>query len=64
MEVERLARRCQASECGCERGRQVVAAALGDRETAKQFSDSIVVTDPSFPGYEELEAEIAAIGNS
>ena len=37
------------------------AAALGDRVTARRFSDAIVLTDPSFPGWEELEAEIAAI---
>jgi hypothetical protein len=41
-----------------------VAAALGDRETAKKFSDSIVLADPGFPGWEQLEAEIAAIGSS
>lgn len=38
-----------------------VAAALGDRETAKKFSDSIVLADPGFPGWEQLEAEIASI---
>ena len=37
------------------------AAALGDRQRARQLSDVIVMTDPSFPGYEQLEAEIAAI---
>ncbi len=37
------------------------AAAMGDAGTARQLSDAIVVADPSFPGYEELEAEIAAI---
>jgi len=37
------------------------AAALGDREKARFLSDAIIVEDPSFPGYEELEAEIAAI---
>ncbi|MFV1999855.1 MAG: tetratricopeptide repeat protein [Acidimicrobiia bacterium] len=38
------------------------AAALGDKEKARFLSDAIIVEDPSFPGYEELEAEIAAIG--
>jgi hypothetical protein len=38
-----------------------VAAALGDRSAARRFSDVIVTTDPSFPGYEELERDIAAI---
>jgi hypothetical protein len=38
-----------------------VAAALGDREAAKKFSDSIVLSDPGFPGWEQLGAEIAAI---
>jgi len=37
------------------------AAALGDRETAKKFSDTIVLADPGFPGWEQLESEIAAI---
>jgi tetratricopeptide (TPR) repeat protein len=37
------------------------AAALGDRDTAKQLSDTIVLADPAFPGWEELESEIAAI---
>jgi hypothetical protein len=37
------------------------AAARGDRETARKLSDEIVTHDPSFPGYEQLEAEIAAI---
>jgi hypothetical protein len=37
------------------------AAALGDRDTAKQLSDTIVLSDPGFPGWEQLEAEIAAI---
>lgn len=37
------------------------AAALGDREKARFLSDAIILEDPSFPGYEELEAEIAAI---
>jgi tetratricopeptide (TPR) repeat protein len=38
-----------------------VAAARGDRSRARRLSDAIVTNDPSFPGYEELEAEIAAI---
>jgi tetratricopeptide (TPR) repeat protein len=38
------------------------AAALGDRDTAKELSDVIVTTDPSFPGWEQLEREIAKIG--
>jgi len=37
------------------------AAALGDRDTAKQLADTIVLADPSFPGWEQLESEIAAI---
>ncbi len=37
------------------------AAARGDRETARKLSDEIVTRDPSFPGYEQLESEIAAI---
>jgi hypothetical protein len=37
------------------------AAALGDRETAKNLSNVIVTTDPSFPGWEQLEREIAKI---
>jgi len=37
------------------------AAALGDRSTAKQLSDTIVLADPGFPGWEQLEAEIAGI---
>lgn len=37
------------------------AAALGDRDKARFLSDAIILEDPSFPGYEELEAEIAAI---
>ncbi len=40
-----------------------VAAASGDRETAKRFSDTIVLTDPSFPGWEQLESEIAALAD-
>lgn len=38
------------------------AAARGDRETARKWSDEIITHDPSFPGYEQLETEIAAIG--
>ncbi|MCL1594751.1 MAG: hypothetical protein M3132_10420 [Actinomycetia bacterium] len=37
------------------------AAALGDHHKARMLSDAIILEDPSFPGYEELEAEIAAI---
>jgi hypothetical protein len=37
------------------------AAALGDVDTAKDLSNVIVMTDPSFPGWEQLEREIAAI---
>jgi len=37
------------------------AAARGDKETARKLSDEIVTHDPSFPGYEELEREIASI---
>ncbi len=37
------------------------AAALGDRTTAKQLSNTIVLADPGFPGWEQLESEIAAI---
>ncbi len=37
------------------------AAALGDQETARSLSDVIVTTDPSFPGWEQLEREIAKI---
>ena len=37
------------------------AAALGDRSTAKTLSDAIVLADPGFPGWEQLESEIAAI---
>jgi predicted Zn-dependent protease len=37
------------------------AAALGDRNKARSLSDAIILNDPSFPGYEQLEAEIAAI---
>ncbi len=39
------------------------AAARGDRETARRLSDAIILTDPSFPGYEQLEREIAAIAS-
>jgi tetratricopeptide (TPR) repeat protein len=39
------------------------AAALGDRSTAKRLSDVIVLSDPGFPGWEQLEAEIAAISD-
>ena len=38
------------------------AAARGDRATARKLSDEIVTHDPSFPGYEQLESEIASIG--
>lgn len=38
------------------------AAARGDRETARKWSDEIVTHDPAFPGFEQLEREIAAIG--
>ncbi len=38
-----------------------VAAALGDRASAKAFSDAIVLNDPSFPGWDGLEAEIARL---
>lgn len=38
------------------------AAARGDRDMARKLSDEIITRDPSFPGYEELEAAIAAIG--
>jgi hypothetical protein len=37
------------------------AAARGDRATARNLADTIVMTDPSFPGFEQLEAEIARI---
>ena len=40
-----------------------VAAAQGDRTRAKAFSDAIVVNDPSFPGWDSLEAEIARIAD-
>ena len=39
-----------------------VAAARGDLDRARKLSDTIVTTDPSFPGYEALEAEIARAG--
>jgi hypothetical protein len=38
------------------------AAANDDRETAKRLSDVIVLNDPGFPGWEQLESEIASIG--
>jgi predicted Zn-dependent protease len=38
-----------------------VAAARGDRATARRLSDAIVTNDPSFPGFDALEREIAAI---
>jgi hypothetical protein len=37
------------------------AAARGDKDTARKLSDEIVLNDPSFPGYEQLETEIAEI---
>jgi hypothetical protein len=37
------------------------AAANGDRQTAKRLSDVIVLNDPGFPGWEQLESEIAAL---
>ena len=37
-----------------------VAAALGDVDTARSLADAIVMNDPAFPGYDALEAEIAA----
>jgi hypothetical protein len=37
------------------------AAALGDGDTARDLSNVIVTTDPSFPGWEQLEGEIAKI---
>ncbi len=37
------------------------AAARGDRATARSLADTIVTTDPSFPGFEQLEAEIAKV---
>jgi hypothetical protein len=37
------------------------AAARGDKVTARKWSDEIITHDPSFPGYEQLEREIAAI---
>ncbi len=39
------------------------AAALGDRDTAKELSDVIITTDPAFPGWEQLEKEIAKISS-
>jgi len=38
------------------------AAARGDKRAARKWSDEIIVHDPSFPGYEQLEREIAEIG--
>ncbi len=38
-----------------------VAAARNDAETARRLSDAIVVADPSFPGWDQLQSEIAAI---
>lgn len=38
-----------------------IAAARGDRATARNLADTIVMTDPSFPGFEQLEAEIAKV---
>lgn len=38
-----------------------VAVALGDDATARRLADAIVTNDPSFPGYDSLEAEIARI---
>ncbi len=38
-----------------------VAAAVGDADTARRLADTIVTTDPAFPGYESLAAEIARI---
>ncbi len=35
------------------------AAALGDRETAAKIRDAILTADPSFPGIDELDSEIA-----
>ncbi len=40
------------------------AAALGDQDKARMLSDAIILADPSFPGYEELEAEISAISSA
>lgn len=40
-----------------------VAAARGDRASARRFADVIVTTDPSFPGYEHLESDIARLGS-
>ena len=36
-----------------------VQAALGNADRAKQYSDAILMNDPSFPGWETLESEIA-----
>lgn len=40
-----------------------VAAARGDRASARRYADVIVTNDPSFPGYEQLEAEIGRLGS-
>jgi hypothetical protein len=37
------------------------AAALGDLQAARDLSNVIVTTDPAFPGWEQLEREIAKI---
>ena len=37
------------------------AAARGDKNSARKWSDEIIMHDPAFPGYEQLEREIAAI---
>ena len=39
------------------------AAAIGDRSTATRLSDVIVLNDPGFPGWEQLDSEIAAIND-
>lgn len=36
-----------------------VAAAKGDINTARKYSEAIVLNDPSFPGWDALSAEIA-----
>lgn len=36
-----------------------VAAARGDVDRARRFSETIVLTDPGFPGFDELERAIA-----
>ncbi len=40
-----------------------VRAALGDVARAKEYSDAILINDPSFPGWEALESEIARAGS-